>query len=208
MRKALNDNPVVQLITIGVIGVVLAFMLFSTVLKGEEAPATDPAAAEDPAAAGAATATETPVAPAPATPTPADAAPEATAPPAGGAELKAGDGLPKEVVTAYAADRTIALLVIDPDGISDAQVKTWTETLSGREGVSVFVVDVKDIADYSRVTSGVGLSQTPALMVVTPRNLSDGMPTASVSYGFRSQQSIEQALADAAYKAGPVTSYP
>ena len=41
-----------------------------------------------------------------------------------------------------------------PKGISDKKVEEYTNALRSRDDVEVFVVDVKDIADYSRITSG------------------------------------------------------
>lgn len=209
MRNALNENPVVQLAVIGLIGVVLAFMLFSTVLKKEEVPASDPAAATDPAAAA-------PVTPVPAEPSgtaPAPTASESVAPEPGAVDpavagLAPSDGLPVDVIKAFAKDQAIALLVVDPKGIADRQVEAYTRRLSSRDGVEFFVVDVKDIAKYSRITSGVAVSSAPALLVIQPRTLTNDVPIASVSYGFRSPRSVEQTLDDALYEAGPVSSYP
>jgi len=217
MRNALNENPVVQLVVIGLIGVVLAFMLFSTVLKKEEVPASDPAAAVDPSAA----APVTPVDPsaaatAPAAPSAtstAPTAPQSVTPGPGAVEpaaagLTPSDGLPIDVIKAFAKDEAIALLVVDPKGIADRQVAAYTRRLSSRDGVEVFVVGVEDIAKYSRITSGVAVSRAPALLVIQPRRLTNNVPIASVSYGFRSPRSVEQTLDDALYEAGPVSSYP
>lgn len=196
MRKALNENPVVQISVLAVIGLVLVFMLFTTVLKKEEAPAA--AVAGDPAVAPAVTE----IASAPAAET--QAAPSASA----AADLVPGEGLPKDVVVAIAKERAVALLVVDPKGIADKRVENFTKRLSARDNVEVIVVDVKDVADYSRVTFGVAVSRAPALVVIRPRELTADVPTASVSYGFRSPRSVEQALDDALYEGDVVTSYP
>lgn len=208
MRQSLNENPVVQMAVIGVIALIGVFMLFTTVLKKDEAPVTDPAAATADPAVGAAPVTPStdPSATAP-VPT-AAVAPGAGAveapPPAG---LEASKGLPMDVIKAFADNQTIALLVIDPKGISDREVETYTK-LASRGDNEIFIVDVKDIAEYSRITSGVAVSQAPALVVIRPRKLTDNVPIASVSYGFRGPRSVEQALDDALYSAGPVPSYP
>jgi hypothetical protein len=46
----------------------------------------------------------------------------------------------------------------------------------------------------------------PALVVMRPRQLSGGVPQATVDYGFQTPQSIDQAVRDAAYK-GPEATY-
>lgn len=225
MRKALNENPVVQFATLGVVAIIFAVLLFTTVLKKEEVPVTDPAAAVDPAAPAPAT-----VDPAATTADPATTPPEAAAPdPAAEAPAPAGaapvtpdpaaldaaaanglietDGLPKEIVTTYAQNKPIALLVVDPKGIADRKLDTYTKRLS-KGGVEVFVVKAKNVADYSRITAGVAVTRTPALIVIRPRKLTDNVPTATVSYGFRSPRSVEQALDDALYKGNAVAAYP
>jgi hypothetical protein len=42
--------------------------------------------------------------------------------------------------------------------------------------------------------------------VVTPKHLKRSVPTASVSYGFQSAESVRQAVIDAGYK-GPTVDY-
>ena len=46
------------------------------------------------------------------------------------------------------------------------------------------------------------MNRVPALIVLRPRHLTHGTPTASVSYGFRGPDSVDQAVSDALYK-GP-----
>ena len=216
MRKALNDNPMVQIAVLGIVAVVFAVILFSSVLKKDDtaASATDPAAA---AAAGgvAAPATTDPVAPtdssATASTPSATPAPSAATPPPGGSiadGLLPSKGLPSDVLVAFAKNQTIALLVIDPKGISDKKVEEYTNTLRSRDDVEVFTVDVKDIAKYSRITIGATVSRVPALVVIRPRKLSGAVPTATVSYGFRDAASINQAADDALYDGRQIPSYP
>jgi hypothetical protein len=131
VRKALNDNPVVQAAVIGVLGVFVAFMLYTRVIKSEEsapAPApTDAAVTEQPAApaaedASAAAPTGTEVAPAtgaapvPATEPPSTDAPVApevpSAPTTTATGFEPGPGLPKPVVRAYEQNEVIVLLVV------------------------------------------------------------------------------------------------
>jgi len=205
VRKAINENPVVQAALIGVLVIVGGLMLLMRMGGSDEpaaeapvaaAPATDSAAAAP--AAGAPATDPTAAAPATGTPAPAGAAP-AGAP----GTFKAGPGLPEEIVAAYDAGDAVVVLVVNERGIDDRRLKTMVQTLKSNPGAAVFVVDVRDVADYSRITEGVDLDRTPALVVVRPKALTEGsMPSAVVSYGFRGEASVQQALEDALYK-GP-----
>ena len=205
MRRAINENPVVQAALIGVLVVVGGLMLLMRMGGSGEpaaeapvaaAPATDSAAAAP--AAGAPATDPTAAAPATGTPAPAGAAP-AGAP----GTFKAGPGLPEEIVAAYDAGDAVVVLVVNERGIDDRRLKTIVQTLKSNPGAAVFVVDVRDVADYSRITQGVDLDRTPALVVLRPKALTEGsMPSAIVSYGFRGEASVQQALEDALYK-GP-----
>jgi len=220
MRKALNENPMVQIAVLGVCAVVFAVILFTSVLKKDEEPAattTTPAATtsgpaattSDPAASA-----STPTPPAgSATPDAAPVAPETdtVTPPAGGASadgLLPSKGLPEDLLVAFARNKAIALLIVDPKGLSDKQLEQFTDTLRSRDDVEVFVVNVEDIAKYARVTAGVSVSRTPALVVIRPRKLTGSVPTASVSYGFRGPRSVNQAVDDGLYDGKQVPSYP
>jgi hypothetical protein len=211
VREAINNNPAVQAAVLGVSGLIFVVLMFTTVLKKEEEPASvppitaeetaaagsvDPAASIDPAASAPATGA-VPDATAPATPTipPADA---------GGS----GKGLPEDVLVALAKRQAVALLVIDPKGISDRTLRAYTERIGSRDDVAVFVADAKDIADYSRITQGLSVSRTPALIVIQPRDRKSDALVASVAYGFRGPKSLEIALEDAFYDGGTVPSYP
>ena len=223
MRKALNENPMVQLAVLGVCVVAFAVLLFTTVLKKDDTSAASPSAtpeaastsattpapaADSVAPASAPSSTEAPSASATA-PAPA-ATPDASAP-AGGSPadgLLPSKGLPENLLVAFAKNQTIALLVIDPKGLADKKLKQFTETLRSRDDVEVFVVDVRDIAKYARITAGVSVSRTPALVVIRPRKLTGSVPTATVSYGFRGPRSVNQAVDDALYKGKQISSYP
>ena len=232
MRQQLNENPRVQIIVLGVVGVIAAILLFTTVLKGEE-PVTDPTAAApvpgatDPVDGSTASGAPDPTDPATATPvdpaaTPVDPtappieSPTATPDPSAGAggDLGSADGLlptkglPKDVLVAYASNKPIALFVYDPRGLSDQRLKSFTDPIRARDDVKVFDVEVSDIGDYSRITSGVSVDRVPAIVVIRPRKLNKGAPTASVSYGFRSPRSVNQAVRDSLYDGQPQTSYP
>ena len=213
MRKALNENPVVQAGLVGVLALAVGLMLLmGRGGSGEDTSTTDAAATQAVAAGtpesdASASATATPATPAPtdpatgaAAPATPDAAAAATGPPT---DFKAGPGLPADVVNAYDDGKAVALMIFNDDGIDDRELKAIVEQVRSREGVAVFATEVKGVADYSRITGGVDLDRTPALVVIRPEKLNDGpMPTAVVSYGFRGARSVEQALDDALYK-GP-----
>ncbi len=213
MRRALNENPVVQAAVIGVMALLVAFLLFTRVVNrgGEEAPATEatPTASDTAApatAAPAATADATAPAPeasAPATP----AAPPATPAPAGdvAANFVAGPGLPEEVVSAYGQNQAVVLVIAKRKGLDDKAIRTSVMSLEARGDVSSFLVPVKHVADYARITEGVDLNRTPALVVMRPRKLTGNVPEATVSYGFRGPESVTTAVEDALFDGKQVT---
>jgi hypothetical protein len=110
--------------------------------------------------------------------------------------------LPKPVAAAYAHDKAIVLFVFRDHGIDDDAVRSSVEQLRSRGDVAVFTTRAAGIARYSRITKGVDVNRVPALIVVRPRQLTDGPPTATVSYGFRGPDSVDQAVRNALYK-GP-----
>ena len=200
MRQAVNDNPVVQAAIIGVLAIVVGFLLLTRVMGGggadsaEETPPATPAPVESTAES---------VAPATST-DPASAVPEAAAPEAalGAADgdFSPGPGLPAKVVDAYEGGSAIAILITRERGIEDGRLRAMTSGIEGIGDVAVFQTYARGIAEYSRITGGVDVSRVPALVVVRPREQSQGgMPLASVSYGFRSPASAEQAVRDALY---------
>jgi hypothetical protein len=221
MRKALNENPVVRAVVIGIMALLVAFLLFTRVLNrdsgAETEPVTDTAATEagaapapaDPAASAEPPAPEA-AAPAPATPA-APVAPEATAPaPTGASGSPAGNflpgpGLPEDVVVAYARNKAIALFIAKPKGLDDQALALSVSRLEARGDVETFLVPVKDVAKYARITEGVDLNRTPALVIIRPRKLTDNVPEATISYGFRGPESVMTAVDDALYDGKDVT---
>ena len=221
MRAALNSNRVVQIAVLGLGAILVAVLLLSRLGGGEaESPSQSaPAggASEGEAAtatpgpgAGATTATEG-AGPTDATArsggATADPAAPPTAPTAAGS-LVPGKGLPQNVIVAYARDRAVVLLVVKKRGIDDRLVERSVQRLRSRSDVAVFVIPVKDIARYSRITQGVSVSRTPALIVVLPRSRTNSIPTATVSYGFRGAASVEQAVENALYSGATVPYHP
>jgi hypothetical protein len=208
MRKALNENPLVQISVLGVgllLVVVLLFMRMSG--GGGEAAPTDTAS----------TATGAPGATTPTPGTPAGTAPTApgdpvapataagTEPAATGGAIdpqawqKPGPGLPADVVNAWKRDDAVVLLVYRAPGIDDRLVRDSTKALSSMPKVAVFTTPAEKVARYSRITQAVGLNRVPALVVVRPKDVAGAPPEAQVSYGFRNSQSVVQTVRDALY---------
>lgn len=215
MRRAINENPIVQMALIGVLGLAAAVFL----LKGmggsasEEAAAPSDSTAAAPATSDAAAApTADAAAGAPAAPAvaPATASGAPTAPAGAPADegFVAGPGLPKAVVGAYEQNKTVVLLVTRHGGIDDRELKLAVALAALRRSpeIAVFTTAVKHTARYSRITEGVSLDRVPAMIVLSPKRLGGPMPKATVSYGYRKLESVEQAIRDAGYK-GPKLSY-
>jgi hypothetical protein len=213
MRKALNDNPVAQIAVLGVLAVVVAFLFMTRVMKSDESStATTPTTSSATAAPTATTPTPPPEASAEVAPTgaaPSSSVPAAPAVPEAGAsatgqasvpsKLVAGPGLPRPVAAAWEDGKAVVLFVFRNHGIDDHAVRASVERLRGRSDLAVFVTHAGQIARYARITEGVNVDRVPALVVVRPRRLTRGAPTATVSYGFRGDDSVEQAVRDALY---------
>ena len=198
MRKAINENPVVQVVFLGILGIVVAFLFMTRVMSQDEDTGSD-AAPPAPTAAGAV--------PAPSAPDPTAApdavavAPSAGTAPVASAGFEAGAGLPESVVGAHEAGEVVVLLVVNRKGTEDQRLEAEVEDrLQGRNDTSVFVVEAKEIARYSRIAEGVNLDRVPALVVVEPRRQVEGdLPGATISYGFRGPESVEQTVLDVLY---------
>jgi hypothetical protein len=211
MRKALNENPVVQVVMLGVLGIVVAFLFMTRVMGGDSAT-SDTASTTDTSTTTATTApTATPPAvPAATTPVPSagDVAADAAAV-AAGPGFEAGAGLPQSVVSAYESGDVVALLVVQRKGTEDRQLEAELDSVRGRGDTTVFVVESGDVARYSRIAEGVDLDRVPALVVIHPKSAAKGgLPVASVSYGFRAADSVEQAIRDALYKGKQLPYHP
>jgi hypothetical protein len=211
MREAINNNPIVQIGLLGVLGVIVAVVFMSN-MGGDSPPPEE--AAESPASATPATAAPPADAAAPAVPgAPATPAPEAVVPGdvAGSTPFEAGKGLPAELVNAHESGDVVVLLVMQSGGVEDESIKQDVQGLESRGDTSVFVTDAKRVSKYSRIAEGVSLDRVPAIIVLHPfeGKLAGGetppMPEASVAYGYRGEKSVVQAVNDALYdgKTGP-----
>lgn len=197
MREQLNSNPLVQLAVVGVllVGVALFFMSSSGGSEeGESAGTPETAVSVEGSAEGPG---ET-----------AASESSSTALSAVSRSAAAARPLPSPVIDAWNADQTIVLLFVRDGGIDDRMAKSATAALSGFPDASVFVVPAAKISRYAAITEGVGVDRVPALVVVRPKNLKKTVPTASVSYGFQSPQSVVQAVIDAGYKGKTLDYHP
>jgi hypothetical protein len=204
MREAINNNPVVQIAVIGVLVVVVGLFMMMNLKKGSSSSSSSTESSAAPPVS-----TGSP--PGAATPVPAPSSSGAGTSSAGGAippvtsgsvspdALVPGPGLPAPVVSAWKRGDAIVLLIASPGGIDDRLVRDSVESLSGDRGVAVFVAPARRVARYSRITQGVGVDRTPALVVVRPRRESGTVPEAQVSYGFRNSEGVVQAVHDALY---------
>lgn len=210
MRKALNDNPVAQIAVLGLLAAVVGFMLLTRVASGGGGETAASSTTAPSAESGVAPAVDSasPTTSSDEAPSTATSPSEASVPPTGSAaagsvgEFVAGPGLPASVVKAYRDDKTVVLLALRHRGIDDDRLRQNVERLSGRNDLALFVTNAGHIARYSRITYGVNVDRVPALIVLQPRHLTEGTPRATLSYGFRGPESVDQAIRDALYK-GP-----
>jgi hypothetical protein len=191
MREKLNENPLAQVAVIGVLLVVVGIFLMSSMGGGEEAESGE--------ASSASVSSEESAGEAPAG---LSAALEMVS------QASAGNArpLPHPVIAAWDDDKTVVLLFVHNGGIDDKLVKEATARLAALPEAATFTLPASKISRYAAITAGVGVNRVPALVVVRPKSLHQTIPTASVSYGFQSGQSIVQAVIDAGYK-GPTLDY-
>src|SRR4051812_31221437 len=204
MRKAINDNPMAQIAVVGVLLVGVALFL----MGGMGGKKTDSAATEAsavPPAPGAVPGQDPPAG------TPATAAtsgaPTTSVVPAGATAEVDAPPLPRPVQAAYRDGQTVVLLVTRGGGIDDRLVSKSVGRLRSIPGITVFTTRAKGVARYTAITEAVNLDRVPALIVVTPSDLSSGdTATAEVRYGFLSADSVVQQVRDILYR-GPTVGY-
>ena len=205
MRQALNSNPVAQAALIGLLAIGVAFMLLTRVMNRDDGAAAPPASTSSSAAPSAdpAAASPTDAAPTDSVASPTPGVPESPAVPRAedAGSFVAGPGLPKPIVKAYTAGRPVVLLITRKAGVEDKRLRALVDHARSIGDSDVFTTNAHGIARYSRITRGVDVSRVPALVVLRPRRLNEGpVPEATVSYGFRGPESVEQAVRDALYE--------
>jgi hypothetical protein len=190
MREKLNENPLYQAAAIGVLLVVAAIFLLGS-MGGEEEEASSESGESLTAQAV------------------AEAEPAGVPPP--GALAESAPPPPAPVQKAFDENRTVVLLFVRKGGFDDRIVKSDIKVLKrleppGYPDPATFVVPADKIARYATIAQGAGVTRVPALVVIRPKKLDHGIPTASVREGVQSLESVYQAVRDAGYK-GRVLAY-
>jgi hypothetical protein len=215
MREQLNSNPLVQLAVVGVLLVGAALFFMSSSGGGDEEESAGTTEATVGVAGTDASGSATGATPGEAVEGAVEEATEAAAGDSLSSALSAvnqtaavAPPLPDPVLDAWKANQTLVLLFVRDGGIDDRLVKNATSGLDAFPDATVFVVPAAKISRYAAITEGVGVDRVPALVVVRPRHLKKTVPTASVSYGFQSPQSVTQAVIDAGYKGKTLDYHP
>lgn len=210
MRQKLNENTAAQIALFGVLLLLGAFFLLSKMGGGggEEEPAPEtgavPSTLEAEGSTTAATGTAAPGQPV----TVPGTAPEIVAATTS-TTTPIDRKVPKRIETAYAHDKTIALLIVRDGGVDDHLVREATEVLEDSSHVAFFSVKAKHVARFAQITGPLGVNQAPALVVIRPKHLNDGHPApASVTYGFQTKNDVRQAIRDAIYRGRTLTYAP
>jgi hypothetical protein len=198
MREKLNSNPVAQIALIGVLLLATGFFVMSSMGGGSSGGEESESGA---ISATTATSTEPGEAAASEAPAGLDAALAMVSQASAGAAP-----LPRPVYDSWKAGDTVVLLFVHDGGIDDKLATDATHRLAAMSGVATFIVPASKISRYAAITEGVGVNRVPALVVVRPKRLHEAIPTASVSYGFQSGESVVQAVIDAGYE-GPTVDY-
>ena len=203
MRQKLNENPKAQVGVVAVLLVAAAIFVISSMggggEEGESTTTTTSAEVGTPEGSAAITATVTTTGiPVEGVASSIADAPKVPAPP-----------LPRPLERAFASNRTVVLLIAKTGGVDDGLATVAAVSgLARMHGVSTFVVPVDRVARYAAITQGVELNRVPALVVLRPKQLDNGSPTASVSYGYQSPQSVLQAVVDARYRGHTLDYHP
>ncbi len=197
MRDRINNDPKMQ---VGIVAILLLVGVFFFISKTGGGSEAEEAASEVPVGAVESEATASVES------VPVEGGTTAKATPSVIPSTLEAPPAPKPVTAAYRNGQTVVLLIVHDGGIDDDLVKSSVDALSGMPDVTTFVVPAPQIYRYAAITLGVEVSRVPALVVMRPKDLSGGTPQASVTYGFRSRQSVEQAVHDAQYN-GPAEAY-
>ena len=195
MRQKINDDPRFKMAIVAVLAVAGLFLFMTRMKGGEEEPAPPvTTTSADVTTTGAAIPSA--ATPSPTVPVAGTAAP-ATAP--GTLPVIEDEPLPTDLVAAYNRGDMVMLLLVRESGIDDRLVEAATQEVAAGSGASLFVDSVSNVARYTQITQAINLDRVPALIVLRPKRLSGGTASATVSYGFRDEQSVRQEIVDALY---------
>jgi hypothetical protein len=177
----------------GIVGVLacLALFMFTRGRGSEEevaAPSTPAPSESAPSGSAAPSESAAPEAPAGTdTPTPA----KTSAPTAGPASTESRT-LPTSVKKALDKNKVVVLLIWNPKGTDDKNVKDAVDGLSRRGGkVAVFTDKPENIAKYTSITAVENIAQSPALIVVNRDQV------ARKATGYLDSVTVDQYVVDA-----------
>lgn len=205
MREKLNSDPKMQVALVAVL-VVVAIVFFLKSSGGGEEESAESGAGPTVATVNGSTATGA---------TPGEAVEAAVAGLETGATAGASGAVPtsvpappppSEFTSAYDANQTVALLIVHDGGIDDDRTAESATAIEGMAATTLIRVPLKKLPRYASVTVGLDVNRVPALVVMRPKNLSHGVPQATVDYGFQTPATMVQAVRDASYK-GPEATY-
>jgi len=108
-------------------------------------------------------------------------------------KVEASAGLPRAVAQAIDSNKVVVLFFYEPAGADDQATRAAVRTARSEGGgrVRVFQDVVAHISDYRRVVGSLGISQTPAMVIV------DRKRTARILEGYLDSGTIKQSVRDA-----------
>ncbi len=95
------------------------------------------------------------------------------------------------VLRAIAQRKVVVLFFGQYRGADDRETRRAVRAVGRKRGVAVFADSINDVADYPRVTAGLGIQQSPSTAVI------DRQGRARVVEGFLDEGSLSQLVADA-----------
>ena len=108
--------------------------------------------------------------------------------------VKSGPGLPSDVARALNRDKVVVLFFYEPAASDDQATRAAVRAVrsaSARRAVALFQDVVARISDYRRVVGSLGISQSPAMVVI------DRKRKAELLQGYLDSGTIRQTVRDA-----------
>ena len=181
---------------VGVVGVIGLFMFTRRAPETSGTSSPAPARALAPAADSGSQATSPGASSSTSAPGSVAQSPSTTkqaSPPATGTDKRpAKRGLPPRVEQALDAHKAVVLLFWNAKGVDDRSVKSSVDRLSHRNGkVAIFSDGIRNVARYSRISTSLQVTQTPAIVFVNPKG------EAEVQTGYLDFETINQYVTNA-----------
>lgn len=106
--------------------------------------------------------------------------------------VTAGQGLPDDVARALNADKVVVLFFFEPAASDDQATRAAIRAVRSAGGsVALFQDTVNHVSDYRRLVGSLGISQTPAMVVI------DRERHADLLQGYLDSGTIRQTVRDA-----------